>query len=145
MSVRTSAARYARALFDVAIKESDPSRIEQDLSAIVQAMRGNEELHRAMTSPAVPRSARVAVVSAIAQQAGAQPPVAKLLAMLADRGRLELLPDLLAVYGERLLEHRNIVRGTVTMAAPLSAEQVQALEARLGGLTGKQVQFSITV
>ena len=145
MSLRTSATRYAKALFDVAIKESDPSRIEQDLSAIVEAMQEHGELRRALTSPAVPRSARVAVVSAIAQQAGAQPPVAKLLAMLADRGRLELLPDLLAVYRDRLLEHRNIVRGTVTTAAPLSPEHLQALESRLGGLTAKQVQLSTNV
>jgi F-type H+-transporting ATPase subunit delta len=145
MSLRTSATRYAKALFDVAIKESDPSRIEEDLSAIVQALQENGELRRAVTSPAVPRSARVAVISAIAQQAGAQPPVARLLAMLVDGGRLELLPDLLAVYRDRLLEHRNIVRGTVMTAAPLSPDDIQALESRLGGLTGKHVQLSPSV
>jgi F-type H+-transporting ATPase subunit delta len=142
MSLRTSATRYAKALFDVAIKESDPSRIEQSLSDIVAAMTGHAELRRAMTSPAVPRSARVALVSSVAKQAGAEGPVAKLLAMLADRGRLELLPDLLEVYRERLLEHRNIVRASVTTAAPLGAENLRAIESRLAGLTGKQVQLS---
>jgi F-type H+-transporting ATPase subunit delta len=145
MSLRISATRYAKALFDVAITESDPSRIEQNLSAIVQAMTAHAELRRAMTSPAVPRNARVALVSSVAQQAGAERPVAKLLAMLADRGRLELLPDLLEVYRERLLQHRNVVRASVITAAPLGAENLQAIESRLGGLTGKQVQLSTTV
>lgn len=145
MSLRTSATRYARALFDVALRESDPVRIEQDLTTFVQAMSDNAELRRALTSPAVPRDARVSLVSAIAAQAGAQPPVAKLLAMLADRGRLELLPLLLEVYRDRLLEHRNVVRASVTTAAPLPPEHLQSLESRLGTLTGKQVQLSTTV
>ena len=38
------------------------------------------------------------------------PPLAKLLVLLAERGRLELLPALLEVYRERLLAHQNIVR-----------------------------------
>ena len=108
-------------------------------------MSDNAELRRALTSPAVPRNLRVSLVSAIATRAGAQPPVVKLLAMLADRGRLELLPVLLDVYRERLLEHRNVVRASVTTAAPLAAEHLQTLESRLGGLTGKQVQLTATV
>jgi F-type H+-transporting ATPase subunit delta len=145
MSLRTSATRYAKALFDVALRESDPARIEQDLAAMVQAMTENVELRRALTSPAVPRSARVALVSSLAQQAGAASPVAKLLAMLADRGRLELLPVLFEVYRERLLEHRNIVRASVATAAPLAAEHLEAIESQLGGLTQKQVQLTTTV
>jgi F-type H+-transporting ATPase subunit delta len=145
MSLRTSATRYAKALFDVAIKESDPARIEQNLSDIVQGMAGHAELRRAMTSPAVPRNARVALVSSLAKQAGAEAPVAKLLAMLADRGRLELLPHLLDVYRERLLQHHNVVRASVTTAAPLAPENVQAIQSRLAGLTGKQVQLSTNV
>jgi F-type H+-transporting ATPase subunit delta len=145
MSLRTSATRYARALFDVAVRESDPARVEQDLTTIVDAMTGNAELRRALTSPAVPRSSRVALVSSIAAQAGAVPPVAKLLPLLADRGRLELLPTLLEVYRDRLLEHRNVVRASVTTAASVAAEQLQALEARLSSLTGKQVELSATV
>lgn len=145
MSLRTSATRYAKALFDVAVRESDPARVEQNLSAVVQAMSEHAELRRALTSPAVPRDARVGLVSAIAKLAGAESPVAKLLAMLADRGRLELLPTLLEVYRDRLLEHRNVVRASVATAAALAPEQLQALESRLGGLTGKQVQLSATV
>jgi F-type H+-transporting ATPase subunit delta len=145
MSLRTSATRYAKALFDVAVRESDPVRVEQDLSAIMQAMSDHAELRRALTSPAVPRSARVAVVSAVATQAGAETTVARLLAMLADRGRLELLPDLLEVYRERLLKHRNVVRASVTTAAPLGAENLRGIESRLGGLTRKQVQLSTSV
>jgi F-type H+-transporting ATPase subunit delta len=145
MSLRTSATRYAKALLYVAIQESDPAAIERDLTGIVDAMRQHDDLRRAMTSPGVPQTARVKVVNAVAAQAGVQLPVAKLLAMLAERGRLELLPVLLEVYRERLLAHNNIVRASVTSAAPLGADRVRQLEASLSELTGKRVQLETSV
>jgi F-type H+-transporting ATPase subunit delta len=145
MSLRTSATRYAKALLDVAIQESDPAAIERDLAGIVGAMNGHAELHRVLTSPGTPQTARVSLVKALAERGQVQRPVAKLLAMLAERGRLELLPVMFEVYRERLLAHRNIVRATVTSAAPLSADKVQQLEASLSGLTGKNVQIETHV
>ena len=44
MSMRASAARYARALLDVANKESDPERAEQELAAFVDLVRTNPDL-----------------------------------------------------------------------------------------------------
>ena len=145
MSVRTSATRYAKALLDVAIKESDPVQIEADLATVVDAMASHADLRRALLSPAVPQGVRMNVVRALTDRIGAQPPVAKLLAMLAARGRLDLVPELLDVYRERLLAHRNIVPATVRSAVPLSAETVAALSRQLGAVTGKQMQLEVTV
>src|SRR5687767_14887963 len=103
MSLRTSATRYAKVLLEVALQESDPARIEADLASVVSAMNEHAELRRAMLNPAIPHAVRVNVVKALAERAGVQRPVAKLLVMLAERGRLELLPHLLDVYRERML------------------------------------------
>lgn len=145
MSLRTSATRYAKALLEVAVRESDPAAVERDLASIVAAVSQHDELRRVLISPRTPQAARTNVVRALATRIGAQPPVAKLLVLLAERGRLELLPELLEVYRERLLAHNNVVRATVTSAAPLSAEKMQQLEASLSGLTGKRVQLETSV
>jgi F-type H+-transporting ATPase subunit delta len=145
MSLRPSAARYAKALFDVALAESDPARVETDLATIVEAMNAHTDLRHALLHRSVAPAARINVVRALTAQAGLQPPVARLLAMLASRGRLELLPDLLDVYRERLRAHKNIVRATVSAATPLPQEKVQALEQSLRGLTGKQVELDLVV
>ena len=48
MSLRTSANRYAKALFDVALEEkADLDRIDKDLSEITEILRENTELMRA--------------------------------------------------------------------------------------------------
>src|SRR6185295_18250252 len=104
MSMRASAARYARALLDVAIKESDPERAGQELAAFVDLVRRHPELERVLANPVVPAANKRAVVQQVVERLQMSTPAAKLLALLATRGRLPLLPDLLDVYRERLME-----------------------------------------
>jgi len=143
MSLRSSATRYAKVLFEVAVRESDPVRIERDLTSIMDVISQHADLRRAMTSPGIPGSARVGVVRALVDKMGVEPPVAKLLVLLAERGRLELLPDLVDVYREHVLAHSNVVRASVTAAVPLTPDKVRTLENSIAGLTGKHVQLDV--
>jgi len=145
MPSRASAARYARALFDVALKESDPVQIERDLAAFAGLMSDNAELHGALTNPAVGVSAKHRIVDALGTRLNAAPPARKLFLLLADRDRLAIVPDLLAVYRERLLEHQQVVRAEVTTAAPLSPERVTQIEQQLAALTGRKVNMKTSV
>ncbi|MGH9410099.1 MAG: ATP synthase F1 subunit delta, partial [Vicinamibacterales bacterium] len=72
-------------------------------------------------------------------------PVAKLVLLLADRDRLVLLPDLAAVYDERVLEWKNVVRGEVTTAVPMASENIRTLERRLSQATGRSVTLDAKV
>ena len=145
MSVRTSAARYARALLEVATAEADPEKVERDLAGFVNVLEAHGDVRHALTSPRIPSGTRRQIVERIAQKTGMEAPLGKLLALLAERGRIELLRDLLDVYRERLLAHHSIVRGSVTSAAPLAPEKVQALERSLSQATGKKVQLDVSV
>ena len=65
MSMRASAARYARALLDVAITESDPERAEQELATFVDLVRTNPDLQRTLANPVVSAVAKRAFQAAI--------------------------------------------------------------------------------
>ena len=145
MSMRTSAARYARALLDVAIKESDPERAGQDLAGFVELVERHPDLQRALGNPVVSAAAKRNVVQQILERQQPSAPVGKLLLLLAVRGRLELLPDVLAVYRERLREHRQILEAEVTTAVPLSAERIADLQQRLAAMTGRTVTMTTKV
>jgi|SRR6185503_13739804 len=145
MPSRASAARYARALFDVALKESDPVQIEREVASFAGLMSSNAELHAALTNPAVPASAKRHIAEALGARLDAAPPVRKLLVLLADRDRLAIVPDLLAMYRERLMEHQQVVRAEVTTATPLTAERVTQIEQKLAALTGRKVNMSTSV
>jgi F-type H+-transporting ATPase subunit delta len=145
MSMRASAARYARALLDVAIKESDPERAEQELAAFVDLVGQNHELQRTFANPVVTAAEKRAVVQQILERLEPTTPAGKLVLLLASRSRLALLPDLLDVYRERLMEHRNVLSAEVTTAAPLSAERATQLQQRLAAATGRVVTMTTKV
>ena len=144
MSTRASAARYARALFDVVIREGDPERVEQELTAFAELFAGNLEL-QALTSPAVRMTAKRGVIEHIVSRMAPSPALGRLMLMLADRDRLALVPDVAASYRKRWVAHRRIVRAEVTTAAPLSPEGAARFEERLAAATGGRVAMTTLV
>jgi len=145
MPSRASATRYARALFDVALKESDPVRVERDLASFAGLMSSSAELHGALTNPSVPAASKRQIANALATRLNMVSPAHKLLLLLADRDRLVVVPDLLAVYRERLMEHQQVVRAEVTTAAPLTTDRVAQLQKQLADITGRTVEMTTSV
>ena len=146
MTTRTAANRYARALFDVGVKEQvDLQAIEQQLAAFVDLVRQHATLEKVLLNPAVPAPRKRAAVAALVKDAGFLPMVEKLLVLLAERDRLVLLPDLLAAYRDRLLDHQNIVRADVATAAPLAPDRANAIERSLAQVTGRVVRLSTRI
>lgn len=146
MTNRAAAARYARALLDVAVAESADLRlIDEQLAGYVALLKANPLLEKVLLNPAVPVSRKRGVAQALAAKAKTQPVLAKLLELLADRDRLVLLPDLDAAYRERLLDHLKVARADVTTAMPLTADRENAIERALSQATGRTVSLSTRV
>lgn len=145
MSTRGSAARYARALFDVALQESIADRVEADLAAFASLAASHPSLQSALTHPAIPAARKRALIEALASRLGLSTPVAKTLLLLADRDRLAILPDLLDIYRERLLDHHQVVRAEVTTAEALSPDAEAQLRERLARATGRKVTLTTKV
>lgn len=142
---RAVAARYARALFEVAVAEADPRAVERDLTSLVALFEENPVLRKALWNPAVPSARKVAAIGDIAQRGRLAAPLAKLLKLMAERDYLSLLPHLLKAYRRRLMDHLGIVQAEVTTAVPLRPEEMQALERELARATGKQVTMTAQV
>jgi len=146
MTNKTAALRYARALLDVALAErADLQAIERDLASFAALFDAYPELARILLNPAVPAPRKRAAVVELTGRAGLSSVVAKLLVLLAERDRLVLLPDLLAAYRERLLDHQHVVRAEVTTAVPLAPDRADALRESLAKMTGRSVTLSTHV
>jgi F-type H+-transporting ATPase subunit delta len=136
-----AAGRYARALFDVAIKErADVERVQSDLQQFVDLFAQHPSLAHTLGNPAIPASKKKAVAQALIERAGGlSPMVAKLMLLLAERDRLALLPDIARIYGERVMDHLNVIRAEVTTAVELAPDRLLALEHGLQQATGRKV------
>ena len=145
MTNRAAARRYARALFDVSLKEADPRQVGVELDAFADLLRTHAELEWALTSPAVPAARKRAAVAALIERAAPSAVVSKLLLLLAERDRLVLLPDVAAGYRERLLDHQNVVRAEVTSAVLLPEDVIAKLKRSLAQATGREVLIDTSV
>ena len=145
MSNRSSAARYAKALFDVASKEGGLEPIDAELASFTRLVETNDELRKVLLNPVVPITAKRGIVEKLMQGSTLPAPLAKLLLLLADRDRLELLPDLAAAYHERLMEHQNVVSAEVVTAMPLDDKHAAQLQRRLADATGRTVTVKTRV
>jgi F-type H+-transporting ATPase subunit delta len=144
MTSRTAAARYARALLDVASQETprtDIEKVGQELDSFVALLRQQPALDRVLMNPAVPAARKRAAMVELTRLAGFSPVVSKLFVLLAERGRLVLLNDLAAAYRDMLMDRQNVVRAEVTSALALPAAKIQAIEQALAAVTGKRVSM----
>jgi F-type H+-transporting ATPase subunit delta len=146
MTNRTAANRYARALLEVALKETvDLAQVETELVAIVDLFTQNQTLQKVLLNPAVPAVRKRSAVAEIARQAALLDVVRKLLILLAERDRLIILPDLLAAFRDRLMEHLKVVRAEVTTTVVLPPERLEAIRRRLAEVTGRTVNLTTRV
>ncbi len=146
MTNRTVAARYARALFDVSVKDRDPRQVDAELAGFADLVDGHETLRRLLLSPAIPTARKRAIVAELLVRLGeVLPPVSKLVMLLAERDRFGLLPDILRSYRARLREHLGVVQAQVTTAKPLTPERTAAIEQRLADASGCKVSLTTDV
>ena len=140
MTSKTAAIRYARALFDVALQEkADLARIETELAGVNALFEKEPTLKKVMLNPAVPVPRKRAAMVELTTHAKTSTMVGKLLVLLAERDRLTLLPDLLASYRERMLDHQKIVRAEVITATAIDDDTQQTIQTTLAAITGRTV------
>ena len=146
MTNKTAASRYARALFDVAIKEqADLEQIERQLGEFADLFTQYPQLEKVLLNPAVPVQRKRAAVVDLLGRATFAPVVTKLLTLLAERDRLVLVGDVRTAFSERVMDYRNVVRAEVTTATPIDPKRTEAIRNGLAKLTGRTVNLAARV
>ena len=144
MARRTPAARrYAEAAFELASRDAahDTWRDGLNLAATLLA---DAEVARAIDNPARPFARRRVMLDRLLGDHVAAP-VANLVRLLAQRGRLEMLPQIATEYQRLLNRQRGIVEATVTSALPLGEDETAALRAHVEAMTGSDVDLRSVV
>lgn len=142
MASHSIAIRYARALFEVSVVEADPKEVGRDLDEFARLLVTHETLGKVLLNPAVSTLRKRAIVSQITERAGKiTPAVARLLVLLAERGRFGILPQVVEAYAQRLMAHLNTIKAEVTTTEPLLPDRIEAIRKRLVALTGQEVSL----
>ncbi len=139
------AARYATAVFDLAKEGKAIKALESDVAALDAAMEESADLRTLMTSPLYSRDEQSTAITAIAKKMKLSDTTSNVLALLASKRRLFVMPHLIAVLKDRLAEERGEVTAEVTTAKKLTKAQADKLAKTLKDKVGKAVTIQETV
>ncbi len=135
------ARRYARALLNASGANADAS-LEQ-LEALVAVWGQSPELQDLAQNPAYGNAQRAAFVTALSAQSKLSAPVANLLRLLMERGRMVSLPDIARAFRDLVDLRLGRLRATVTSARALPEDVAQHLVKALEAATSKKVSLDL--
>jgi F-type H+-transporting ATPase subunit delta len=139
------AARYAAALFEISKEEGALKVLEDDATALADALAISPELTAMIASPVVARDEQGNAMAAVAAKLGLSTLTSNTIALMASKRRLFVLPQMVADLRARIANEKGEVTADVTSATKLTAAQAKTLAATLKAKVGKDVILNTTV
>lgn len=126
---------------DIATEEKAVEEYRASLDAIAAAFAG--DFLRILGDPSSPLERRLGAAEAATK--GQPRPVASLVSMLVQRGRLGLIAVIASAYGDLADELAGIAKARITTAVPLPEAQRTSFIGRLEKTTGKKIKAEFEV
>lgn len=120
--------RYATALYSAATKLKQLESVEKELVQVQDALKKNNRLREAITSPIFNRGKLSVALQEFAAKANVSSATSNLLILLADNGRLKKLDNVINAFKTIMAAHRGEIVCEVTSARPLDSAQRKQLE-----------------
>ncbi|MFQ5828217.1 MAG: ATP synthase F1 subunit delta [Candidatus Methylomirabilia bacterium] len=134
-----TAKRYARSLLVLAREGGTMEPVRQELERVSEAIFAHRDLTNLLLRPWIGAEVKRAVVGEVARRLNTSKLVEDFLRLLATRGRIDHLPDMIQVYRDLVDNALGRARATVRSAVGLTDQERQTLGAKLGRRIGKQV------
>lgn len=137
----SAARRYADALMDIALEEKAVDAYRASLDKLAAAF--SERFLDILRDPSRPLERRLQAGEAATK--GQPENIGSLVSMLIRRGRISLIGEIAAAYGELVDERAGIAKARITTAVPLAEAQRTSFVGRLEKATGKTIKADFAV
>lgn len=145
-SISTSIAqRYATAVYELAQQDKKIPVIEGDLDSLQSSLGDSEDFRNLIHSPIYSRDEQAAAIAAIAKKMKLSPIMSNTLALMAQKRRLFVLPQLVKTLRETIAEAKGEITAEVVSAKPLTKAQSDKLAKSLKATSGKNVTLNASV
>ena len=142
---RGIAARYATAVFEIAKENGAIAELESNMDDLSVALAQSAEFRALIASPIYSRDEQSGAIAALADKMGLAEVVKNTFALMAQKRRLFVLPQLIDALRALIAEEKGEVSAQVTSAKKLTAKQLESLEATLKARIGKDVKINAAV
>ena len=139
------AGRYAKALFELAEESGALETAERDIAALSEALEASEDLRALITIPIYSRDEQARAMAAVGSALGLSQLTANVIALMASKRRLFVLPQLIVTFRRLLADHRGEISAEVTAAKALTKAQLKSLAETLKAAVGRDVKLNVKV
>ena len=139
------AARYADALFELALEGGALDSVAADLKGLRAAIDASPDFKTFLSSPVYGADEQERAISAIAEKAGLSALTRNFVSLVAKNRRLFALEGMIAAFAQRLAAHRGEVSAEAISAAALNDDQTKRLRSEIETIVGKAVNLSTRV
>ena len=144
MSELTTLARpYAKAAFEFALDKENLSSWTEMLT-FLSAVTSDVSMASLLDSPSLTREKAAELVLGVAE-GQLDKKCANFVSLLAGNGRLELLPEILALYEQYRAEHEKTVEVELRSVIELTEKQIEDLNTRLETKLGRKVNINCQI
>lgn len=143
MKDRAVALRYARALEAALDGDVEIVRTADELAALARAMEADPVVAEALVNPGIDAKAKRALVDTVAERASLSEKSAAFLRILAEHGRLDLVPQTARLIAGMRDKRLGVVEAEVTTATPLTPDLTDKMKQTLEKTTGRKVRLAL--
>ena len=136
---------YARAFAEVVLaKHLDVSQVLAETERMVALVEESKALREVWGAPSIAVTQKRAVLDGLVARLGVSVWVRNFMAVLIDRGRIRLLPEIVTQFRKDLNQRLGRAEADIITARELTPQERSTLEADLSQATGKQIQARYT-
>ena len=140
-----AAARYARAVFDLAKEAKSLEAVEQDFAKLAAAWSESPELRGVARSPLIDPAEKARALTAVAAKLAISDLGRKLIGVVAGNRRAAELPGIGSAYRALVALERGARQAEIVSARPLGAAEKAAIVEALGKQLGAKVEAETSV
>ncbi len=139
------AGRYATALFELARDAKAVDAVKADLDRFDAMIADSPDLARLVRSPVFSAEEQLKALTVLLDRAEIKGLAANFVKLVASNRRLFAIGQIIKAFRALVARHKGEATAEVTVAEPLGAKHLAALQDALKSVTGKSVALAVTI
>ncbi len=139
-TISAVAARYAKAIFELAVTAKNEAAVVQAFAALAESLRENTAAADALSNPQISREKKSALLQAAFK--GAPALALNAVRTIAEHGRANCVIAIADSLVEHLRTQSGAISAHVVSANKLSSQQEQEIAKLVGTFTGKKAELT---
>lgn len=132
--------RYAKALFELGVRDQSLERFLEELRRLLQIFEVDRNVPVLLGAREVSLQKRSAILNGLMDKFFISPKVQNFMRLLMERGRISVFPHIVAAFEDLVLDSENKVRAYAKVASLAAfAPSRGAIEKKLSQMTGKKI------